>query len=215
MRATLRASLVFYCLLAGGQGSGHAADSDTLDHVTVDISVNGIGGNLVISEDGVIQSYPKGGGILTLTLKGLLNGRDVSVPLTGALIKYVHSVSIFRTRDGLVVEYYINAVGGFVTPCFGHDLIYTARSTGNPSSDAFLKAWAAQQFADVRQKIEAAGDQARKGDPDAMTYLSLIVHPDAQRELLDLQNDSDAKVAAAAKNALTISNELRSIVESK
>ena len=48
-----------------------------------------------------------------------------------------------------------------------------------------------------------------------MTYVSLSVHPDAQRELLSMQDELDAKVAAAAKNALTISNELRSVVASK
>jgi len=215
MRATLRACVVFCCLLAGGQGSGRAADNDTLEHVTMDISVNGIGGDLVISDDGVIQSYPKGGGILSLTLKGLLNGRDASVQLTGNLTKYAYNVSIFDTGNGLAIESYNDAFGGFVTPCFADDRIYTARSTGNPSSDAFLKAWAAQQFADIRQKIEAAGDQARKGDSDAMNYLSVIVHPDARRELLNLQDESDAKVAATAKNSLTISNELRLVVESK
>jgi hypothetical protein len=214
MRATSGAFAVFCCLLAGEQGSGRAAGSDTLEQVTTNVSVNGVGGDLVTSDDGVIQSYPKGGGIFHVTLGGLLNGRQVSVPLTGNLIKYVDSVSLFRTGIGLVFEYYIDAAGGFVGPCFVDDRIYTARSTGNPSSDAFLKAWAGQQFAEVRQKIQAAGDQARKGDTDAMTYLSLIVHPDAQRELLNLQDGSDPKVAAAAKNALAISNELRSVAGS-
>jgi hypothetical protein len=73
----------------------------------------------------------------------------------------------------------------------------------------------AQQFAEIREKIQAAGDQARKGDSDAMTYLSLIMHPDAQRELQSLQDASDPKVAAAAKNALVISNESRSVIVSK
>jgi hypothetical protein len=214
MRAMLGAFAVLCCLLAGEQGSGRAADGDTLEQVTMNVSVNGVGGDLVTSDDGVIQSYPKGGGIMRLTLDGLLNGHQVSVPLTGNLIKYVHSVSLFRTGIGLVFEYYIDATGGFVAPCFVDDRTYTARPTGNQSSDAFLKAWAGQQFAEVRQKIQTAGDQVRKGDTDAMTYLSLIVHPDAQRELLNLQDGSDPKVAAAAKNALAISNELRSVVGS-
>jgi hypothetical protein len=71
----------------------------------------------------------------------LLNTRHLSVPLTGNLMRYLHSVSIVHTGIGLPLEYYIDATGGFLTPCFVDDGNFTARSTGNPSSDAFLKAW--------------------------------------------------------------------------
>lgn len=215
MRAAWGAFAVSLCLLAGEQESARAGD--TLEHVTMNVSVNGIGGEPVISEDGVIQRYPRDGGVMHLTLGGLLNGHQESVQLTGKLIRLLHDVSIFRTPIGLDVEYYVDPdiTDGFVTLCFVDDRIYTARSTGNQSSDAFLKAWAGQQFAENWQKIWAAGDQARNGDSHAMAYLGLIVHPDAERELLILQNASDANVAAAAKKALAISNELRSVVGSR
>jgi hypothetical protein len=179
-----------------------AADNDKIEGITASAEVTAS----FEKKNGTTEYHPEG---MVVTVNGVFNGNKTSVKVKTTYIKTVEDVAFFRTGDGVPLSIWVSS--GLVVPCFASESI-PAISGGGPTADALLKAWLGKEFGDTSTRIGSAVPDANAGSPIAMKYLSLTVHPDAQRALAKLQGASDPKVARAATAALETSNTLKSML---